>query len=52
MPVSRKNRPWLFYDTTTSVCGTCLHTVEAKILIKDGRVYMEKWCPPTAASGC
>ena len=43
--MSRKNRPWLFYDTTTSVCGTCLHTVEAKILIKDGRVYMEKWCP-------
>ena len=43
--MSRKNRPYLFYDTTASVCSTCLHRVEAKILIKDDRVYLEKWCP-------
>ena len=43
--MSRKNRPYLFYDTTSSVCTTCLRVVEAKILLKDDRVYMDKWCP-------
>jgi uncharacterized radical SAM superfamily Fe-S cluster-containing enzyme len=41
----RKNRPYLFYDTTTSVCTSCLRVVEAKILIQGGRVLMDKWCP-------
>jgi len=43
--VSRKNRPWLFYDTTASVCTTCLRQVEAKIVIKGNDVYLDKWCP-------
>ena len=43
--MSRKNRPYLFYDTTTSVCSTCLYPVEAKIVFKENRVYMDKWCP-------
>ncbi len=43
--MTRKVRPYLFYDTTQSVCTTCLHPVEAKILVKDGKVYMDKWCP-------
>ncbi|HEX6832339.1 MAG TPA: radical SAM protein [Rudaea sp.] len=40
-----KLRPYLFYDSAVSVCTTCLRRVEAKILIKDDRVYLEKWCP-------
>jgi 7,8-dihydro-6-hydroxymethylpterin dimethyltransferase len=43
--MNRKTRPYIFYDTTTSVCDDCLRPVEAKILIKDQRVYMDKWCP-------
>lgn len=43
--IARKNRPWLFYDTTQSVCTTCLRPVEAKIVIKDQQVFMDKWCP-------
>lgn len=43
--MSRKTRPYLFYDTTQSVCTTCLRTVEAKILFKDEQVFMDKWCP-------
>ena len=39
--MSRKVRPYLFYDTTQSVCTTCLHPVEAKILVKDGQVFMD-----------
>ena len=41
----RKTRPYLYYDQTTSVCATCLMRVEAKIVIQDERVWMEKWCP-------
>jgi len=43
--VNRKTRPYLFYDTTASVCSACLMRVEAKILVKDGRAFLEKWCP-------
>lgn len=42
--MSRKNRPYLFYDTTSSICTTCLRPVEAKILFKDNQVFMDKWC--------
>lgn len=40
-----KVRPYLFYDSAVSICSTCLRRVEAKILIKDECVYLEKWCP-------
>jgi len=43
--MERKTRPYLFYDTTQSVCTTCLRQIEAKIVIKDERVFMDKWCP-------
>jgi hypothetical protein len=43
--MSRKTRPYLFYDTTSSVCSVCLFRVEAKIIIKNNHVYMDKWCP-------
>lgn len=43
--MNRKNRPYLFYDTTQSVCTTCLRPVEAKIIFKGNKVYMDKWCP-------
>ncbi|MBB2483837.1 radical SAM protein [Mitsuaria sp. WAJ17] len=43
--MTRKTRPYLFYDTTQSVCTQCLRPVEAKILIKDEQVFMDKWCP-------
>ena len=43
--MTRRTRPYLFYDTTTGVCGTCLHVVEAKIVMRGERVYMDKWCP-------
>ncbi len=43
--MNRKNRPWLFYDTTASVCSSCYRQVEAKVIIKDSDVFLEKWCP-------
>jgi len=43
--MTRKNRPYLFYDTTTSVCTRCLRVVEAKVVVQGDRVFMDKWCP-------
>ena len=43
--MSRSTRPYLFYDTTSSVCSSCLYPVEAKIIIKNNQVFMDKWCP-------
>jgi uncharacterized radical SAM superfamily Fe-S cluster-containing enzyme len=43
--VRAKVRPYLFYDSAVSICTTCLRRVEAKVLIKDERVYLDKWCP-------
>jgi uncharacterized radical SAM superfamily Fe-S cluster-containing enzyme len=42
--MTAKLRPYLFYDSAVSVCSNCLRRVEAKILIKDDKVYLEKWC--------
>ena len=43
--MSRKIRPWLFHDTTASVCTTCFRQVEAKVVIKGNDVHLDKWCP-------
>lgn len=43
--MAAKVRPYLFYDSAVSICGTCLRRVEGNILIKNGAVYMDKWCP-------
>lgn len=43
--MSTRNRPWLFYDTTASVCAVCYRQIEAKIIIKGVEVFLEKWCP-------
>ncbi|HEY8665753.1 MAG TPA: radical SAM protein [Tepidisphaeraceae bacterium] len=39
------DRPYLFYELTNSVCSTCLRKVEAKVLMQDDKVYLQKWCP-------
>lgn len=39
-----KNRPYLFYELTNSICSTCLRKVEAKVIIQDSKVYLHKHC--------
>src|SRR5580704_9462519 len=39
------DRPYLFYELTNSLCAKCLRKVEAKVLIQDDNVYLQKWCP-------
>ncbi len=38
-------RPHLFYGLTNSLCSKCLTKVEAKILFRDDKVYLQKHCP-------
>ena len=39
------DRPYLFFELTSSLCSTCLRKVEAKVVIQDNCVYLHKWCP-------
>jgi uncharacterized radical SAM superfamily Fe-S cluster-containing enzyme len=43
--MARQNRPYLFHDTTSTICTTCLRPAEGKILLRDEAVILEKWCP-------
>ena len=40
-----KNRPYIFYDTTESICSTCFMKISASIVIQDNAVFMHKMCP-------
>jgi uncharacterized radical SAM superfamily Fe-S cluster-containing enzyme len=39
-----KNRPYIYYDFTQSLCPECLQLVSAKIVFKDDGVWMMKHC--------
>ncbi|MDF2533386.1 MAG: hypothetical protein K0Q65_2967 [Clostridia bacterium] len=41
---SHENRNYTFYEFTNSLCPVCLDTVPAKIIIKDKKVYLLKYC--------
>lgn len=45
MTSARSVRPWTYYDIARSLCSTCLAPIEAKIVLQDERVYLDKWCP-------
>jgi len=38
-------RPYQYYDSTISICSTCLRRVDAKVVFQDGCVRMLKRCP-------
>jgi len=38
------DRPYIFYELTNSLCSECLHKVEAKVILQDGKVYLLKNC--------
>ena len=50
--VAAKVRPYLFYDSAVSVCGTCLRRVEGSILIKDGGCSWTSGARSTARRAC
>ncbi len=38
-------RNYTYYDHTLSLCEHCLQRVSAKIVFRDNKVYMKKFCP-------
>src|SRR5215472_3122973 len=49
MAVERRDRPYIYYNATNSLCPTCLRVIQAKILLQDNKVYMYKTCPEHGA---
>jgi hypothetical protein len=43
-PLGDRVRPYLFYDTATSICSNCYRRVDAKIVFEEGNVYLLKRC--------
>lgn len=39
------NRDYIFYESTNSLCPECLNIVPAKVIIKDKKIYLLKYCP-------
>ncbi len=38
------NSDYIFHEMTRSICPECYQVIDAKVLIRDNRVYMTKWC--------
>src|SRR6516165_12516552 len=41
----RANSDYVFHELTRSICPTCRLVIDAKILLRDNKVYMSKRCP-------
>src|ERR1700759_1074641 len=39
------DRPYLYAELTNSLCSHCLRKIEAKVIIQDDAVYLDKRCP-------
>ena len=41
----KKDADYVFYELTRSICPDCRKVIDAKILMRDNKVYMRKRCP-------
>ncbi|HFE66419.1 MAG TPA: radical SAM protein [Chloroflexi bacterium] len=41
----KQDADYVFYELTRSICPTCRRPIDAKILLRDNKVYMRKRCP-------
>jgi uncharacterized radical SAM superfamily Fe-S cluster-containing enzyme len=41
----KKDADYVFYELTRSICPQCRKVIDAKILLRDNKVYMAKRCP-------
>ncbi|NTU99206.1 radical SAM protein [Candidatus Falkowbacteria bacterium] len=42
MPVSQEE--YLYIESTTSLCSHCLKRIDGKIIVKEGKIYVLKYC--------
>lgn len=45
MPRDKKDADYIFYELTRSICPQCRNVIDAKIVLRDNKVYMHKRCP-------
>src|ERR1700751_3977852 len=43
--VMKKDADYIFYELTRSICPNCRKVIDAKVLLRDNKVYMRKRCP-------
>jgi len=43
--VSKKDADYVFYELTRSICPNCRKVIDAKIVLRDNKVFMVKRCP-------
>ncbi len=43
--VRKKDADRVFYELTRSICPQCRRVIDAKILLRDNKVFMAKRCP-------
>jgi 7,8-dihydro-6-hydroxymethylpterin dimethyltransferase len=43
--VSKKDAGYVFYELTRSICPNCRKVIDAKIVLRDNKVFMVKRCP-------
>src|SRR5712691_10176871 len=41
----KKDADYVFYELTRSICPQCRKVIDAKILLRDNKVFMSKRCP-------
>ena len=41
----KRDADYVFYELTRSICPRCRRVIDAKILLRDNKVYMAKRCP-------
>src|ERR1051326_3560098 len=41
----KKDADYVFYELTRSICPNCRKVIDAKVLLRDNKVYMRKRCP-------
>ena len=41
----REDADHVFYELTRSICPKCRKVIDAKVLLRDDKVYMTKRCP-------
>ena len=42
---AKRDADYVFYELTRSICPTCRRVLDAKILLRDNKVYMARRCP-------
>ena len=43
--VSKKDADYVFYELTRSICPRCRKVIDAKIVLRENKVFMQKRCP-------